>query len=96
METLRSWLRGNHYDDVADLIDEILKEWAAKGVKTRRNWWLILAGGRGGKPLNIAGRAFPVLRSAQIRMGRNVTPNATSRGEAESPLPICRTGRWIP
>ena len=28
----RKWLRTNGYDDVADLIDSIMREWQAAGV----------------------------------------------------------------
>jgi hypothetical protein len=36
MMTVRRWLRANNYDDVADLIDDIMREWSNRGVKTRR------------------------------------------------------------
>lgn len=46
--TLRSWLIESGYDDIAKLIDEIIKEWKVKDKKTRRNWWDILAGTKAG------------------------------------------------
>jgi len=85
----RQWLRGNGYADVAALIDEVTAEWHATGRGTRRNWWAVLAGGRGGKPCAVAGRVFPVLRAAQIRQGLPVTDNALCRDPLEKP-PLCR------
>ena len=29
----RQWLRANGYDDIADMIDEIISEWQAAGKK---------------------------------------------------------------
>jgi len=92
--TTRDWLRQNGYEDVVELIDEVLAELAARGSKERRNWWDVLAGGKDGKPNAVAGREFPVLRIAQIRQGRPVTPNALSRKKNEQPPDAVRTGRW--
>ena len=44
--TGRQWLRANGYDDIADLIDEVINEWRLAGNGTRRNWWDVLAGSR--------------------------------------------------
>ena len=90
----RVWLRANGYDDVADLIDEIIAEWSASGNKTRRNWWEKLAGGSGGKPTKIGSRELPVLRAAQIRQGKPVTKNALCRNPREVPPPVEMQGRW--
>jgi hypothetical protein len=92
--TTRDWLRQNGYEDVRELIDEVIAELAAKGSKERRNWWDVLAGGKDGAPIVVAGREFPVLRAAQIRQGKPVTPNAIYRNENEQPLDVVRTGRW--
>ncbi len=86
-EQARHWLRSNGYDDIADKIDAIMDEWRAAGKKTRRNWWELLAGGKGGRPRRIAGREFSVLRSAQIREGLPVTKNAIRRRPNEKPPP---------
>lgn len=90
----RAWLRSNGYDDVADLIDEIMSEWSASGNKTRRNWWGKLAGGAGGKPTKIGSRTLPVLRAAQIRQGKPVTKNSLCRNREEVPPPVEEQGRW--
>ena len=92
--TVREWLKKNNYNDVAEMIDEIMQEWQRKGKKTRRNWWDILSGGKYGKPRTIYGKTFPVLRAAQIRQGVTVTKNAICRNEDEKPPKIKKTNRW--
>jgi hypothetical protein len=90
----RKWLRENGYDDVADLIDEVMSEWAASGARTRRNWWVTLAGGVDGKPATVNGREFPVLACAQRRQNKPVTKNAIRRNAREAPPPVRDNGRW--
>lgn len=90
----KQWLVANKYNDVADLIDEVVQEWSEQGKQTRRNWWEVLAGNAQGKPRRVAGREFPVLRAAQLRKGVPVTPNAICRSPKESAPPIKVTGRW--
>lgn len=92
--TARDWLNQNGYEDVAALIDEVMTELETRGSKQRRNWWDTLAGGTNGKPITVSGRVFPVLRVAQIRQGRQVTPNAMFRNANEQPPDIIATGRW--
>ncbi len=90
----KQWLAENNYQDVADLIDEVVDEWNKAGKQTRRNWWEVLAGTASGKPRTVAGRQFPVLRAAQERQGLPATPNAISRNQEESPPRIKVSGRW--
>ena len=90
----RQWLRANDYDDIADMIDEIMSEWQVTGKKTRRNWWDILAGRKNGKPCEREGRKFPVLRAAQLRQGKPVTANAICRNPKEEVPAIVMSGRW--
>lgn len=90
----REWLRANSYDSVADLIDEVIKEWRETGNGTRRNWWDILAGGKDGKPRTIAKRQFPVLRAAQLRQGKSVTDNAICYNPDEEVPRLVISGRW--
>ncbi|NPV69212.1 MAG: hypothetical protein HPY55_01025 [Firmicutes bacterium] len=92
--SVRRWLRENGYEDVAEMIDAVIAEWQAAGNKTRRNWWLVLAGGRNGKPRRIMGRVFPVLKVAQVRQGIPVTSNAISRTVDEKAPRIKPTNRW--
>lgn len=92
---VRQWLLANHYEDVAALIDEVSDEWKALGKRTRRNWWLILAGDIKGQPRTVAGRTFPVLHAAQRRQGVPVTDNALRRGRDEGVPPVQPTQRWI-
>ena len=92
--TTREWLGQNGYEDVVELIDEVMAALAARGSRERRNWWDVLAGGRNGKPSVVAGREFPVLRVAQARQGRPITANAICRSDGEQPPEVVRTGRW--
>lgn len=78
------WLRQNNYSEVADRIEAVIAEWRAKGLRTRRNWWDVLAGDGDGNPCTIAGRQFPVLRAAQLRQGFPVTENALCRNPDEA------------
>ncbi len=92
--TCRDWLGANGYEDVVDLIDQAIAKMAARGSKQRRNWWDILSGGEQGKPCVREGIKFPVLRVAQVRQGKPVTPNAISRNKNELPPDVRTTARW--
>jgi hypothetical protein len=92
--TARDWLRQNGYEDVAALIDRVMAEIAAAGSRQRRNWWDTLAGGKGGGPVTVNGHEFPVLRVAQIRQGKAVTPKALCRNPHEQPPDVIATARW--
>jgi hypothetical protein len=93
----RPWLREHGYDLVASAIDRQLIAWKRRGLRTRRNWWDILAGGRGGAPRTVAGLRYPVLAAAQRRQGKPVTPNAIElpRGE-QAPARRVPSLRWEP
>jgi hypothetical protein len=69
--------------------------WRAKGTKTRRNWWDVLAGCKDGNPRIIGGISFPVLSAAQIRNGMPVTVDAICRNENEKIPQKMTSGRWI-
>ena len=92
--TIRVWLKQNGYEDILEMIDEAIKTWKLEGIRTRRNWWEILAGDRNGYPRKINGKEFPVLKAAQIRQGKPVTANAICRNENENIQPIWQTNRW--
>jgi hypothetical protein len=81
-------LRANDYNDVVDMIDEILAEFKASGSRERRNWADVLAGNKG-EPVTIAARLFPILRSVQVGRGLPVMENATCRTEGEVFLATC-------
>lgn len=93
-ETARAWLARNGYEDYAELIDEVMAEWKAKGSKERRDWWEKMSGGINGKPCVIAGREFPVLAAFQIRQGKPVTENAERRNANEVAPKIQKQARW--
>lgn len=90
----KEWLLQNNYTAIAKLIDEVVAEWKAQGKATRRNWWEILAGDTNGNPRIIAGRAFPVLRTAQLRQGVPVSSAALCHNPNEEAPPIRVTTRW--
>jgi len=73
---VKTWLAENGFNEVLAMIEGQEHAWAEQGKKTRRNWWDVLAGGKGGRPKVIGGAEFPVLRAAQERMQREVTENA--------------------
>lgn len=82
----------NGYPDVAASIEAVVRNWAEQGMKTRRNWWDVLAGGPEGRPRMVAGTVFPVLAAAQVRQRRKVTKNALARGNVR----VARTERPAP
>ena len=92
--TARDWLRENGYSDIVDLIDLVMTDIAASGSRQRRNWWDVLSGGTNGKPIAVNGHEFPVLRVAQTRQGKPLTPNAISRSQNERPPDVIATKRW--
>jgi hypothetical protein len=92
--TVRAWLRANGYDDVAEKIELVMEDWRRRGVKTRRNWWEVLAGGKDGIPRTINGITFPVLAAARHRQGLPKEKNALSHGERRKGLAPRITGRW--
>ncbi|MGA2866271.1 MAG: hypothetical protein ABSF95_17495 [Verrucomicrobiota bacterium] len=94
INTTRRWLLENHYEDVASLIDEVAGKWENEGVRTRRNWWDVLAGDREGGPATVKGVKFPVLRAARIRKGWKVTANCLCRSRNEQIPPARKTARW--
>jgi hypothetical protein len=85
-----------HYPLVATLVDELLQDFASRGVTTRRNWWVPLAGGAGGRTMSVSGREFPVLEVAQLRQGVPITANAIRRKPGEPDPPGFLPGRWAP
>jgi hypothetical protein len=92
--TCRDWLSTNGYEDVVALIDQAMARMAARDSRQRRNWWDILSGGKDGKSCVREGIEFPVLRVAQVRQGKPVTPNAISRNRKELPPDVRTTDRW--
>lgn len=94
-QTAREWLRANGYDDVADMIEEIMKEWRESGNRQRRDWWTVLAGRKDGTNCVVANRSFPVLANVQRRQGVKVTKDAIRRRKRETRPPSIRVGgRW--
>src|ERR1051325_4512460 len=68
-DTARTWLRANGYPEIADQIDRLMEDWKQRGLKTRKNWWDVLAGHPDGASCIVHGVAFPVLAAARERKG---------------------------
>jgi hypothetical protein len=94
-ETAREWLRANGYEETAQMIDEIMAEWKAQGLATRRDWWQILAGDKYGNPRKVAGRTFPVIRAARKRQALPKSDNAQSNALREAAPKIRPQARWM-
>ncbi len=91
----RQWLILHGYGQVERYIHKVMQEWKRNGIRTRRDWWLILAGTAEGKPRYVAGHAFPVLKAARRRQG--FPPNvegAIERSPHELAPNIERQNRW--
>lgn len=56
-----------------------MESWVKLGIRTRRNWWDVLAGSPRGRERRVAGKVFPVLAAAQLRQRRRVTKNALTQ-----------------
>lgn len=86
LNPLESWLSENGYDDVLAKIGKIVDGWKKNKVKTRRNWWEVLAGDSKGRPRAVAGEEFPIIGAIRKRQGLPPTATAISRPK-EKPLP---------
>jgi hypothetical protein len=85
-DSLDLWLRQNGYSDIAERIDGIISNWRQNGLRTRRNWWDILAGDRSGKQREVAGEKFPIIASIRKRQGLPPARGALWK-EGEHPPP---------
>jgi hypothetical protein len=93
-ETAREWLRANGYKETAQMIDEIMAEWKAQGLATRRDWWHILAGDKRGNPRKVAGRTFPVIRAIRRRQALPKSDTAQSNAPRERAPKARPQARW--
>lgn len=93
--TAREWLVAHGYSAVSRLINDAIESWEAQGKKTRRDWWVILAGTPSGKPRVVHGFEFPVLKAARRRQGFPPdVPGAFERSPHELAPAIRRQERW--
>ena len=100
----RKWLESHGYWSVAAYIDFVEGQWALAGVRggrlagagarTRRDWWLILAGTPAGLPRVIGGVEFPVIAAARRRQGLPVVAGEVSLGPEEVAPAVVASGRW--
>ena len=94
---VRTWLRSNGYQDLAERIDRLMALWKARGKKTRRDWWLVLAGSPVGRPSKAGdGRPWPMLKAFRKRQGFPVHSDAIERGPHELAPSIFAQRRWGP
>lgn len=63
----KNWLTKHGYGDVANNIDRLEQMWRRDGLRTRRNWWEVLAGKSDGDPRVVSGITFPAFRKARRR-----------------------------
>lgn len=89
---LESWLAENGYDEVLAQMRKIINGWKKRRLKTRRNWWEILAGDIRGEPRAVAGEVFPIIAAIRKRQELPPVPNAISR-PTESALPPSPVGK---
>lgn len=87
MSPLEMWLRDNDYVSIADDMKKIIEGWKKNKLKTRRNWWDILAGDAKGEPREVAGVSFPIIAAIRRKQGLPTTPGALKK-PGEKPLPL--------
>ena len=93
-DTVIGWLRANGYGDVVAKILAVLKRRDEVGVKTRRNWWDVLAGTLKGERRSDTGFEFPILAAARRRKGWPVVPGERHNQDESPPPPVVQSGRW--
>jgi hypothetical protein len=93
-ERTHDWLLANKYPEEAAKIETILKKWKKNGIRTRRNWWSVIAGTKAGNSVNVDGIDFLVIKAARDRMGLSFSANAVSKSPNESAPKIEKQGRW--
>lgn len=91
----RQWLLENGYEDIAAMVSEAMATWKAKGYRTRRNWWEVLAGTPRGQLRTVYGVAFPVLAVARRQQGLSEIEGALQRQPDEEPPPKTPHGRSL-
>lgn len=89
-DSLDLWLRQNGYSDIAERIETIVSTWRQNGLRTRRNWWDILAGDRVGNQREVAGERFPIIASIRKRQGLSAARGALWRQGEQPPPPRSR------
>lgn len=92
--TVLQWLRANGYADVVATILTVLKRRDDAGVKTRRNWWDVLAGTLAGERRSDSGFEFPILSAARRRKGWPVVAGERHNAGEAPPPPVVQSGRW--
>ena len=92
--TVVGWLRANGYTGVVEMIEAVLKQKTATGLKTRRNWWDVLAGTQKGDRRSDSGFEFPILAAARRRKGWPVVPGELKNADESPPPAVVESARW--
>lgn len=91
----KGWLKANGYKGVLALIVRLERKWKAAGKKTRRDWFLVLAGTPSGKPRTIDDTTFPMIQAFRRRQGYPLAATALALTPWEVAPPIRKQeGRW--
>lgn len=91
----KGWLKANGYKGILRDILRLEKVWVSEGKKTRRDWFLVLAGTPNGKPRMVGGIEWPMLAAFRRRQGYPVAQEAISNSPLEVAPPIRKqVGRW--
>ncbi len=86
MSPVETWLRASGYAKVADDINAIEARWKKNKLRTRRNWWEVLAGDTKGHQREVAGVTFPIIAAIRKRQGLDAVQGALKHvGEAPPP-----------
>ena len=87
-------MREHGYEDIDELIQQIEDTYAAKGTKSRRSWWLALAGTPAGRCRHYEGITLPILKAARQREGYPPAEGAIERTPGEQAPKKQAQGRW--
>jgi len=90
----KEWLAQNNYPEVLKKIHRVENGWEKKGTGTHRNWADVLAGHEDGKPREVEGVKFPVLRAARERKGWAITEGCVCHNPNEKMPSVIPQKRW--
>jgi DNA adenine methylase len=90
----REWLLASGYEDINQSIERIMLEWQRNGVRTRRDWWDVLAGTLKGTPCVINRVTIPILCAARVRKGWPPVGGSLCRGMDQPIPPLTKQARW--
>lgn len=92
--TFVNWCRQSNYPELALFVEGLMKQWAAEGNGTRRNWWDLFAGTRDGKQRKVRGIEIPILQAARKRKSWPIVQGALCKNPEEQIPGISLQTRW--